>query len=281
MLGGVEGEPPANTDEPAQQAPVPDRRAGRGSRPSTVSSVCWRGMDVRPPPVRRRNRSSSAAAMRAGGIMRTRAAASSMASGRPSRRRQICATASPSAPSAENPGRTWAARSANSRTPASSSSDGTRPRSAHPVPREARGWWPAPTVPAPRRAVPGPAPHTVRPHAHSCRGSRGPLTRQAARGACRSRGGPPPRPARRYGPRRRRPGSPSETGASSTHRTPSRNRSAASAAAWSASRVFPQPPAPVRVTRRAASRAGRSFGQFPVAAHEGSELRGQVVGERH
>ena len=58
----------------------------------SACSVCWRGTAVRRPPASSRNRSPSRLAMSSGDIAETRAAASSIASGMPSRRRQISAT---------------------------------------------------------------------------------------------------------------------------------------------------------------------------------------------
>ena len=52
--------------------------------------------------------------------------------------------------------------------------------------------------------------------------------------------------------------SPSATAASSTSQTPSPDPSSSSAATWRASRVFPDPPAPVSVTRRRDSTRART-----------------------
>ena len=56
-------------------------------------NVCWRRTAVRAPPVNSRNRSCRLSTISVSDNARTRAAASSIASGIPSRRRQISATA--------------------------------------------------------------------------------------------------------------------------------------------------------------------------------------------
>ena len=87
-----------------RRSPRRTRRAGRTPPARSVSSseydqstvarsVWWRSIPVRRPPVSRRNRSSMWVAMSLGFIAATRAAASSIASGIPSRRRQISTTA--------------------------------------------------------------------------------------------------------------------------------------------------------------------------------------------
>ncbi len=65
------------------------------------------------------------------------------------------------------------------------------------------------------------------------------------------------------------------SGANDTHQTPSTYGSDASAAAWSASRLFPVPPGPVSVTRRGSSRCRRST----TSASSGSRPRNGVAGE--
>ena len=106
---------PAKTESRGRTA-----RSGSVSR-SKLQSIAARsvrclGSAVRLPPVSRRNRSSRRAAIWAGGRERTRAAASSTASGIPSSRRQICATAAPFAVVSSNAGATARARSTNRRT---------------------------------------------------------------------------------------------------------------------------------------------------------------------
>ena len=101
------------------------RRSGSLSRSqlqsTTARSVRWRPAAARLPPVRRRKRSCRRSASCSSGIERSRAAASSMARGRPSIRRQTSATAGLVASSSEKSGDADVARSANSRTAASSS----------------------------------------------------------------------------------------------------------------------------------------------------------------
>ena len=91
-------------------------RAGRGSSRPRRASVCWRGIAERAPPVNRRKRSPSPAAICSTPSTRTRAAASSIASGMPSRSWQICATPARSRRRRAKFGRTFSARSMNSRT---------------------------------------------------------------------------------------------------------------------------------------------------------------------
>ena len=82
-------------------------------------SVCWRAGRSRAPPVSSGSRRSSRASSAAGGSTLTRAAASSIASGRPSSRRQIAATAGGvRRASGRSRARTARARSTNSRTAA-------------------------------------------------------------------------------------------------------------------------------------------------------------------
>ena len=85
-------QPPAKTDSRRRTA-----RSGSSSRSqdqsTTARRVCWRGRTVRLPLVSSRKRSSRRSAIWRGVSSRSRAAASSMASGSPSRRRQISAQA--------------------------------------------------------------------------------------------------------------------------------------------------------------------------------------------
>ena len=108
-------QPPVNTDSRRSR-----RRSSlvRRSQLQSMSacSVCWRGTAVRRPPARRRNRSPRRSAMSSGDIAETRAAASSIASGIPSRRRQISTTEATLDGWSVNAGSTDAARSANSCT---------------------------------------------------------------------------------------------------------------------------------------------------------------------
>ena len=107
--------PPWNTDRRANS-----RRLSASSRSWLQSiaprSVRWRSGRSRPPADSRPSRSLSRATIAAGVRIRTRAAASSMASGRPSSRRTISATAAALSAVSVNPWRTAMARSRNRRT---------------------------------------------------------------------------------------------------------------------------------------------------------------------
>ena len=97
--------PPPPTAWAASRSKPPRNTASRrnNTRSGSVSSacdqstearrVCWRRTAVRAPPVSNRNRSCRPSRISASDSARTRAAASSIASGMPSRRRQISATA--------------------------------------------------------------------------------------------------------------------------------------------------------------------------------------------
>ena len=65
--------------------------------------------------------------------------------------------------------------------------------------------------------------------------------------------------------------------ASSTYQTPPGKRSVRSAASCSASRVLPHPPEPVSVTSRCSSMSAPASGELSLAADEGRQLGGQVV----
>ena len=120
----------------------------------------------------------------------TRAAASSIASGMPSRRRQISATSACSSGPTVNPGRAEAARSANSRSPSASARHPPgRPRRARAA---ARGWSPARAAAARRRAGRRPGPRRPARGARSCRARAacpaGPGGRRARRGPSAAEG---------------------------------------------------------------------------------------------
>ena len=87
-------------------------------------SVCWRVSAVRRPAPSTSRLSPRRAAIWSSDSAAARAAASSMASGMPSRRRQISATAPAASSAGSKPGRAAAARSQNSRS--ASASEGTR-----------------------------------------------------------------------------------------------------------------------------------------------------------
>ena len=193
-----------------------------------------------------------------------------MASGSPSSRTQISATAGAFALSTAKPGLTATARSTNRATDSNwvnCSRSGRwrgsgRPSGGDQVlvlavdperaaagrqDRQARG-----ETPAGRRSA---APH--RRPARRCRRRAGRRDRQSARPA-------DPR-SRLPGPAARPPGPPSGTsrsglviGSRATKYTPPAYRSAASAATWRASRVLPVPPGPVRVTSRLLASSSRT-----------------------
>ena len=89
--------------------------------------VCSRRTAVRAPPVSRRKRSCRLSRISVSDNARMRAAASSIASGMPSRRRQISVTAVVLSSVRWKSGRTWRARSVNN-SMASSASDSDRTR---------------------------------------------------------------------------------------------------------------------------------------------------------
>ena len=69
----------------------------------------------------------------------------------------------------------------------------------------------------------------------------------------------------------------SVTAANGTQKTPPVNRSTDSAAAWSASRVLPEPPAPVNVTMRAPSMSAAMSRSSSVRPTSGSSWAGRFV----
>jgi len=126
---GVLGSSPQTCSAAASVAPPGSGASRRASTRSgfdsrsqlhstTARSVWCRGSAVRLPPVSTANLSSSRPVSWAGDMVRSRAAASSMASGIPSRARQMPATSAALAPVTAKPGRTARARSASSRTEA-------------------------------------------------------------------------------------------------------------------------------------------------------------------
>ncbi len=238
---------------------------------TTARSVRWRSSAVRLPPVSRRKRSSSLAATCCTGSERKRAAASSIASGRPSRRRQISMTASTVSSSTSKPADAAAARSAKSCT------DGCS--------RAAAGSWPSsgrpsggtiarcsPSMPSGSRLVATTrrrgqcaSRRSTSAAASATRCSQLSMTRRVSRGssASTSRSKPSRAPpgavgsSSRFASREPRTASsvgtrlsPSERGASSASQTPPGVVSTSSAASSQASRVLPAPPGPTSVTRR-------------------------------
>ncbi len=262
------GPPPANTPSRA------NRRRSSASRRSWLQSMAprrvrWRSGRSRPPADRRPSRSPSRWAIAAGDRRRTRAAASSMASGRPSSRRTISATAAPFSAVSVNSGRTAIARSTNRRTasdamrtstsvaPAGGSDSGGTVNSCSPEIRSGarldtmtvrRG------APRRRSATIGAADTTcskLSRTSSACRSRRWSRTRSIGgwRGASR-----PIEAAIAEGT-----SSGSVTGASGTNHAPSGNRSTQSPASASERRVLPVPPGPVRVSSRV-------FSSRPTAA---------------
>ena len=228
---------------------------------STVAcSVCWRLAASARPRVSSRNRSSSSAAISAGRSAATRAAASSMASGIPSRRREISPTAATFAGVSEKSPRAAVARWANKDTAslapaaampaaAGGSDSGRSPKTCSP-PTPSGCWLVARTrTPGqPRRMSAASAAATlarcsqlsstsssallVRKNSTTLPAVDRPVrgrARNAARTACAII-------------------SPSPAACSSHSHAPSRKDGSWSAAACSARRVLPTPPGPVTVT---------------------------------
>ncbi len=97
--------------------------------------VCWRRTAVRAPPVNSRNRSCRLSRISVNDSARTRAAANSIASGTPSRRRQISVTVAALSSSTTKSGRARRARSTNSSIALSANgNDGTRQLSSPATP---------------------------------------------------------------------------------------------------------------------------------------------------
>ena len=96
-LGRLERAAAARRRRAGRTAAARPARAGRSSSRSSPRSVCCRSGASRAPPVSSGRRCSSRASSASGDSTLTRAAASSIASGRPSRRRQISAHALSSA----------------------------------------------------------------------------------------------------------------------------------------------------------------------------------------
>ena len=239
---------------------------------STVArSVWWRSTAVRRPPVRSRNRSSRRAAISRGLIATTRAAASSIASGIPSRRRQISATAAAfvvvereARPGRAGRGRRTAHRVARATTSSASVASGHRRATAAATPARRRRRAPRGSSPGSRTSGHRASTRFGEPaagveqvlavveHEQQLLGARG--TRR-----CSSSSDMPG--ARRHAERRRDDLRPSLVvvahAASSQSHAPSGNRGSTSAATCSARRVLPTPPTPVSVTSRARRRARR------------------------
>ena len=210
---------------------------------------------------------------------RTRAAASSIASGMPSRRRQISATVAALSSVSRKSGRTRRARSVNNSIASSASdSDGTRQLTSPATPIGSR--LVARTVTA---GQPPSRPTTSAAHASSRCSQlsstssirRSPTNRSSV--SIVERPGWSGRPSARITATGTRSGS--VIGARSTYHTPSPNPPAISVATCTARRVLPTPPAPVSVTSRLSARICRTSFDFGVAADETRELHRKMLGD--
>src|SRR5215469_3361682 len=254
--------PPANTEQRAHNS-----RSAALQSPQLHSiearSVCCRAGRARPPRVNSPSRSPSRSSICSADSTGSRAAASSMASGMPSSRRQILATAAAFASVTANPGTTCAARSANKLTagnrassatlsgrPACGAGSGGTASTVSPSmvsasrlvastrsPPAARSSWSASSAAASTRCS------QLSSTSSSCRPAR--YSASAVAGAYPARSCSPSVPATAWAT-----SAWSRSWSSWTSHTPSRNARASPAAARSASRVLPTPPAPVSVTSR-------------------------------
>ena len=204
-------------------------------------------------------------AARAGSSSRVRAAASSIASGRPSRRRQISATAAALPSVRAKPGRTARARSVNSATAGQAATSATG-AVAGPAGSGGTGYSRSARSPSTVRLVatitsPGQrASSSPRSRATPTTCSRlSKISSQAPSPnvSASASSGEPARarsaPAARPTATRTSPGS--VTVSSGTNTVPAPNRSRSRSPAATASRVLPTPPGPVSVTSRAPERA--------------------------
>ncbi len=253
----------------ARTAGGPPGRAGRGSSRSHRAASAAAPAGRAPPDDNSPSRSPSRCAIAAGESSRIRAAASSIASGRPSRRRTISATACPFAAVSMKSGRTAIARSTNSRTasasmrsatsvtPAAGSESGGTGNSCSP---EIRSGARLETITVSlgaerRRSATTGAPATtcskLSRTSSAWRSRRCSLTRSIGGRCGASR---PSEPAIADATR-----SASVTGASGTNQVPSGYRSTQSPARASDSRVLPVPPGPVSVRRRVRSRSATAL----------------------
>jgi hypothetical protein len=246
-------------------------RSPSSSRPTLHSTVarrvrCRSGRSTAPVP-RASSEAASRASSAAGSNSRVRAAASSIASGRPSSRRQISATAAALFPVSVKPGRTAWARSTNSATAdeAASSPNGTVAGPAGALSGTGSGgtgYSRSAASPSTVRLVARIV--TPRQRASSSASSPAALTTCSRLSRISSHRSPPnhsasacsgdpapPRlaPTARATASSTRPGS--VTAASGTNTTPAANRSPSRSPTATASRVLPIPPGPVSVTSRA------------------------------
>ena len=228
--------------------------------------------------------------MRSGVMTRTRAAASSIASGIPSSRRQIRVTAAALSSVTRKSARAWRARSSNSRpaslrktpstvAPASGAgSDGTRQTHSPSMPIGSRL--------VTRRRTPGAFSNTARPsraHAASrCSALSIRITSSrsatnvvnAASGSSPTWGRPPKAASATTGTR-----DGSATGARSAHHTPSGEPARSARPASSARRVFPHPPDPVSVAKRARDTISRISASSRARPTKLEAMTGRFDGE--
>ena len=229
-----------------------------------ASSVCWRGSAAREPPVKREKRWSSRASNSITGMTRRRAAANSMANGMPSSRRQIRPATEVVRSSPASAAPCCAARSVNSRT-ASELPIACAVSSSAGVSRDGTRWTYSPAMPSGSRLV---ASSTMfgqlrsrasasLAHASMTCSQLSSSTRRLCRPTASTSVSAAARPSSTGMPSTlatvTATSSGSCRGARSTNHTPSPEPSKSPAANWSASRVLPAPPEPVRVKRREAA----------------------------
>ena len=228
--------------------------------------------------------------MSIGLIATTRAAASSSASGMPSRRLQMSATAAALLSSTTKPGRTARARSLNSTAASAAVTSSIDELSG--TSSERSGHVCSPGTPSASRLVaripmPGHALSTELAKSRAGRRRCSQLSRTTS--SCLARRNSTmlassDSPARALTPKVTATicaiDSRSSATASSHSQAPSGKRGSTSAATWIASRVFPTPPTPVMVTRRASRSAVAIPLEVLLAADERRQLRGKVARER-
>ena len=284
-------QPPAKTASRRSSA-----RSGSVSRSwlqsSAARSVCWRGSAV-----------PAAAGQQPEAVVQPRRDLLDRQRRDPRRRqldrqrhavqpRQICATAgrvlvgqrrsrgcAPARPLDEQPHRRRTATASLAGTVArsGSASDGTRQAVSPPHARAARGWWPARAAGAgpQQRARPASAQASSRCSQLSSTSSAGagPAAGDGRRAAARP--ALPHAQRRRHGLRRPAPGRRAAPAPPARRR---RDRLERPAASPRASRVLPQPPAPVSVSSRVVSSSSLQSGELGPPADEGGERLGRLWG---
>ena len=258
-------------------------------------SVCWRAGRSRAPPVSSGRRRSSRASSACGESSLIRAAASSIASGSPSRRTQISATAGAFSlvtaksgliavrPLDEQRDRRVLRRAR--RAVGSRCRIGQRQRRDRELVLAAElaaapGWSPAPSA---RRSLRAARPRPARPPgpARSCRAPAAAAGRAGSPSGCPGAAARRPRGSPAPGRWSRAPAPGSLIGASATKNTPSANWSSSSAATWRPRRVLPVPPGPVSVTSRTSSRSEqrlRPSATVALAPDQRRRLDGRLCG---